>query len=127
VIWLLIGLLLFVALSAAGMVIAAAVIIRLPETYFSESRSRGLGDAHRVRRWLRLLAKNVGGAAVILFGIVLSVPGVPGPGALTVLLGIMLMDFPGKRRFERWLISRPRVLAAVNRLRNQHGKPGFVL
>jgi hypothetical protein len=37
------------------------------------------------------------------------------------------MDFPGKRKLERWLIRRPKVLAAVNHLRQQHGRAPFVL
>jgi hypothetical protein len=125
--WLLISLLLFLALSLGGMAIATAVIVRLPETYFSESRSRHMNNPHPFRGSLVRILKNALGVAVVVFGIVLTLPGVPGPGILTVLLGIMLMDFPGKRRLERWLISRPKVFAAVNRLRNHHGKPAFIL
>ena len=74
-----------------------------------------------------LILKNIVGAAVVLLGIVLTLPGVPGPGILTILLGMMMMDFPGKRRFERWLISRPGVFAALNRLRQRYGRPAFTL
>jgi hypothetical protein len=127
VIELLIAVLLFVTLSAAGMAIATAVIVRLPQTYFSESHSQRVDGGHPVRRWVTRILKNAVGVAVVVFGIVLSLPGVPGPGILTIVLGIMLMDFPGKRRLERWLISRPKVFAALNRLRNHHGKPAFIL
>jgi hypothetical protein len=78
-------------------------------------------------RWGILLLKNVAGAAIIVLGIILTLPGVPGPGLLTILLGIMLTDFPGKRRLERWLIGRPRVLETLNRLRLRYGKPPFLL
>ena len=37
------------------------------------------------------------------------------------------MDFPGKRRLERWLVSRPTVLNTINRLRQRYGKPPLVL
>jgi hypothetical protein len=30
----------------------------------------------------------------------MSVPGVPGQGLLTILLGVMLLDFPGRRSLE---------------------------
>ena len=127
VIWLLVGFASFVTLSAAGMAIAVAVIVRLPETYFSSRHAEQVSDSRPVRRWVRRILKNAAGVVVVISGIILSLPGIPGPGILTIMLGIMLMDFPRKRRLERWFISRPRVLAAVNRLRRQHGKPAFIL
>jgi hypothetical protein len=38
----------------------------------------------------------------------------------------MLMNFPGKYRFERWLISRGPLLKIVNRFRQKHGREGFI-
>jgi hypothetical protein len=126
--WLAVGLVLFLTLSAAGTAIVALVVIRLPASYFSASSSQAVvGDRHPVRRWATLILKNVAGVAIVVLGVVLSLPGVPGPGILTILLGIMVMDFPGKRTLELWLISRPKVFSAVNRLRHQYGKPAFVL
>jgi hypothetical protein len=46
---------------------------------------------------------------------------------LTILIGVMLLNFPGKRRLERWLVSRPRVLPVINRLRARFGKPPLLL
>ena len=56
-------------------------------------------------------------------GFLLSLPGIPGQGVLTILLGVMLIEFPGKRRWELWLISRPRVHSAVNTIRQRFGRP----
>jgi len=53
---------------------------------------------------------------LVVLGIIMALPGVPGPGILTIVLGVMLLNFPGKRRLERWLIRRPMVLSAMNRL-----------
>lgn len=44
-----------------------------------------------------------------------------------VLLGMMLLDFPGTRGVERWLISRPTVYGLINRLRRRYGKLLFHL
>jgi hypothetical protein len=52
---------------------------------------------------------------------------VPGQGVLTILLGIMLLDFPGKRALETRIISRPRVQTAVNALRARFDKPPLML
>ena len=68
------------------------------------------------------MVKNVFGAFLILLGLALSLPGVPGQGFLTILLGIIMLDIPGKRPFEARLIKRPAVLTAVNRLRAKWGK-----
>jgi hypothetical protein len=63
----------------------------------------------------------------VALGIVLSLPGVPGQGLLTILLGIMIMDFPGKDRLEQKLLSRPSIVNAINRLRARFDKPPLVL
>jgi hypothetical protein len=52
---------------------------------------------------------------------------VPGQGILTILLGIMLVDFPGKRELERKIVSRPQVFETINKLRHRFGKPNLVL
>jgi hypothetical protein len=39
----------------------------------------------------------------------------------------MLLDFPGKRRLEQWLVRRAAVLSAINRLRQRYGKPPLVV
>jgi len=122
------GLLLFLATSAIGMLVSALIVLRLPADYFSRSVSGPLrNEQHPILRWTIRIVKNVVGVVIAVVGIVLTLPGVPGPGILTILLGLMLMDFPGKRRFERWLISRPGVFAAANHLRQRYGKPAFTL
>ena len=67
-------------------------------------------------RWRRL-AKNVAGVVLVLLGLVMALPGIPGQGILTMIVGITLIDFPGKRGLERRMIGRPRILRSINRLR----------
>ena len=57
----------------------------------------------------------------------MAVPGVPGPGFLTVLFGIALLDFPGKRWLEYKIVSRPRVYRAINALRQKFDRPPLIL
>ncbi|MBA3256811.1 MAG: hypothetical protein H0T64_09210 [Pyrinomonadaceae bacterium] len=73
------------------------------------------------------MGKNLLGVVLVVVGILLSLPGVPGQGILTILLGVMLLDFPGKPRLEHWLVSRPKILQAINRLRHRFSKPALVL
>jgi hypothetical protein len=115
-------------MSVGGIVLVAVVLVRMPADYFSSSYHREFWvDAHPFVRGIGLIGKNILGLAIVIIGIVLSLPGVPGPGLLIALLGLTLVDFPGKRPFERWLISRPRVFDAVNRMRTRRGKAPFHL
>ncbi len=95
---------LFVATLAASLAVVSFILIRLPSNYFQTSHPRDfLADRHRGIRILGVLAKNVLGVLLVLFGAVMSIPGIPGQGLLTILLGVILLDFPGKRRFEEKL------------------------
>jgi hypothetical protein len=80
-----------------------------------------------VVRVLAIIGKNLLGVVLVVLGILLSLPGVPGQGVLTILLGIMLLDFPGRRRFERWIVGWPKVFNAINKLRQRFDKPPLVL
>jgi len=115
-------------LSFVGSIAAVSwVLVKLPATYFHDSHQHIVADQHPVIRWLLLILKNLLGVALIVVGVLLSLPGVPGQGVLTILIGIMLLDLPGKRRMEQKLVSRPRVLNAINGLRARFGKPPLVL
>jgi hypothetical protein len=124
----LLSLLVFVLTLGASLAIVSLVLVKLPATYFKRSHNRTfLANHPPMVRWLALLGKNLLGVVLVLVGIVLSLPGVPGQGVLTILLGIMLLDFPGKPRFEYWLVSRPKILHAINKLRHRFSKPSLVL
>jgi hypothetical protein len=121
-----------IVISAATFFVSLAVvaffIVNLPATYFQESHPRDFWvDRHAAIRWTGIVGKNVLGLVLVLLGILMSIPGVPGQGLLTILLGIMLLDFPGKRRLEYKIVSRPKILAAVNAMRNRFSKPPLVL
>jgi len=77
---------------------------------------------HPAIRAAGIIGKNILGVLLVVVGILLSIPGVPGQGLLTILLGIMLLDFPGKRRLEQNLLRRPQILKTINRLRARFGK-----
>lgn len=120
------GLGVFAVAGVAGLAVAGLVLATLPANYFSDSRPCGfLVEKHPIMRWTGLILKNLLGAVAVVLGVFLSLPGVPGPGILTILIGIMLLDFPGKRDLERRLLSRPRVLGIVNGVRRRYGKPPF--
>lgn len=72
----------------------------------------------------RRLIKNVVGVVFVATGIVLLIT--PGQGVLTLILGMMLLDYPGKKKIERKLLSYPPVLKLINSLRRRRGKREFI-
>jgi hypothetical protein len=124
----LLSLLVFVVTLLASLAIVSVVLVKLPATYFKKSHDRAfLADRPKVVRWLAIAGKNLLGFVLVVVGVLLSLPGVPGQGVLTILLGVMLLDFPGKTRFEHWLVSRPKILLTINKLRHRFSKPALVL
>jgi hypothetical protein len=122
------GVLLFLVTFTISLAIVSFIMVKIPANYFQKDHPRDLwSDRHPAVRFFGVLAKNVLGAVLVTLGILMSIPGVPGQGILTILLGIMLLDFPGKRGLEQKLVSRPQVLKAINKLRHRFGKPSLVL
>ncbi|HVS31444.1 MAG TPA: hypothetical protein VMS98_08305, partial [Thermoanaerobaculia bacterium] len=112
-----IGGLVFAITSVGGLALAGLVVVAIPADYFSRSQGpRFMAGKHPLLRWAAVVLKNLAGVIIVALGIVLAMPGVPGPGLLTIVIGLMLLDFPGKIRLERWLVNRSGVLRTINRL-----------
>ena len=123
-----VGVILFVVSLVVSMAAIAIVMVKIPPHYFSPSYERDfLPGTHWSVKWGAVILKNILGFFLIVLGIILSLPGVPGQGILTILLGLIMLDIPGKRPLEARIIKRPAVLAAVNKLRAKYGKPELVL
>jgi hypothetical protein len=104
------------------------VMVKIPANYFSSHYVQDFMPGKPwIVRWSATILKNLLGFFLILLGIVLSLPGVPGQGVLTILLGLIMMDIPGKRPLEARIIKRPAVLLAVNKLRARYNKPPLEL
>ena len=104
------------------------VMVKIPANYFSSHYVQDfLPNSSWIVRWGAVVAKNLFGVFLIVLGIILSLPGIPGQGFLTILLGLIMLDIPGKRPLEAKIIKRPSVLAAVNNLRAKFDKPPLIL
>ena len=104
------------------------VMVKIPANYFSPSYERDfLPDSPFLVRWGAMILKNILGIILIAVGIILSFPGVPGQGLLTILLGLIMLDIPGKRPIEARIIQRPTILSAINNLRSRYNKPPLIL
>lgn len=103
----------------ATLVLVPLFIIFIPADYFV--REKGwFADGHPVVRVTYHLIKNALGIVLFLVGVVLLF--LPGQGLLTILIAVMLLEFPGKRELERKLIARPKMLETLNRIRSKVGR-----
>jgi hypothetical protein len=116
-----------VVMAAGSAAVVGVVLARLPADYFVNPNARLPIDRHPVLKVLLTVGRNAFGYFLIALGAVLSLPGVPGQGLLTIFMGVLLIDFPGKHRFERWLVTRRVILGAVNRVRARAGRPPLIV
>ncbi len=118
------GLLIWAASFVLSILVVVTVLIKLPPAYFLDRPQRRLWiDQHPALRLILLLLKNLAGLGLVAAGGLLSLPGIPGQGVLTMIIGLMLLNFPGKRHLERKIVSRPRIRTAINRIRQSFGQP----
>lgn len=67
------------------------------------------------------LLRNLTGLVVLVAGVGMLI--LPGQGILCILLGLAIMNFPGKYSLERWVITRKGVLESINWIREKGGNP----
>ncbi|MBU0595741.1 hypothetical protein KJ567_03545 [Candidatus Bipolaricaulota bacterium] len=115
------------AMFGLGVIAVPLLILRIPADYFAHSQRDGAEypRRHRWFRWIWLLVKNLLGLACLFFGALMLV--LPGQGILTILIGVMLLDFPGKYRLQRWVVSRRGVLDSINWMRRRYGRDPLIL
>lgn len=95
------------------------VIVKLPSDYLRREHKL-------VRGWPLylsvpfLLIKNALGVLFFISGLAMLV--LPGQGLLTIVIALVLLDFPRKRVLIRHILGKKRILRAINRLRKKYGK-----
>ncbi len=115
------------ALFLASLIIVPIMVVRIPTDYFAHQhrpRSR-FRDRHPIERVLLAIAKNSLAVLFLLVGTAMLV--LPGQGLLTMFIGFMMLDFPGKYRFERWLVARRFVSKPINWLRRRRDRPPLAM
>jgi hypothetical protein len=124
----LIGVSIFLVTFSVNLGIVSFILVKLPADYFKRNRTTQFwAGPNPAANAALVIGKNILGVFLILLGIALSLPGVPGQGLLTVLLGVMLLDFPGKTTLERKLLGRPEIQRTINKLRAKFQKPPLEL
>ena len=101
-----------------------AFIISLPPDYFRHKTQIYRIKNPMARIPLRIL-KNIVGVVALIAGLVMTIT--PGQGLLAILVGVILCNFPGKRKLERKLIARPLMLKTLNKIRSRFNRPPIEL
>jgi len=116
----------FSVITFVGSLIAIPVVVlRLPTDYFSPRRSQAARWRERqpLARIILTVLKNLCGFILVLAGIIMSIPPMPGQGLLTILIGLSLMDFPGKLALELRIVRLKPVHKGINWIRAKGNKP----
>ena len=115
--------LLFALLSVLGVV---WFIAKLPADFFQRPRHhRHLIDPNRYPNlhFVYTMVRNILGLMLILAGIVMLV--LPGQGVLTIIVGLIITDFPQKERWLQKVITLRSVQKGLNLIRRKLGKEEF--
>ena len=115
----------FILITSVFMMVL--IISFLPEDYF-KSENRNLISSVQNSRYpllklLVLITKNFFGVLLLLSGILMLV--LPGQGILTIITGLVFIDYPGKYKFERKLLKQKGVINSINWIRSRLSKPSL--
>ncbi|HEY9190210.1 MAG TPA: PGPGW domain-containing protein [Sulfurovum sp.] len=99
------------------------IVTKIPSDYFTHPKRQKYlwDDQPNILRYLFVFLKNVLGVMLVLGGFTLLF--LPGQGIVTMMIGLLIMDFPYKYRVETWIIKHPVVLRSINRLRKKAKQP----
>ena len=105
----------------ATLIAVPVMVVRIPSDYFSqpERQTQLVFRFGLVAGMVLLVLKNLLGALLLLAGIAMLV--LPGQGLITIFVALTLLNFPGKYRLERWVISRGMVFRSINWIRQRRG------
>ena len=103
------------------------LVAQIPEDYFLPKKRQPTQwkQLHPVIRLLALMGKNLIGYGLIVAGVLMLF--LPGQGVLTLVMGLLLVDYPGKFRLERKLVKTPAIFNSLNWLRRKAKKPPLVM
>ncbi len=112
--------------SIASLFIISWIIAALPADYFL-MRVESAKDGERELPLfydLYIVLKNIVGVLLVGIGIVLLL--LPGEGILTIIIGLMMIDFPGKKVWIKKLLNYQSVRKVLNYIRFKAQKDAFL-
>jgi hypothetical protein len=97
----------------------------IPSDYFINKEESSFKKKNFFLWCLVLLIKNTIGYSLIIGGIMMLV--LPGQGLFTIIIGLMLSNYPGKYYIEKRFIEIPAFFKSINWLRSKSNKATIIL
>ncbi len=97
------------------------LVALIPTDYFVKKNISESKKSYSLLWLMSIIVKNIIGYTLILGGILMLV--LPGQGLFTILMGLILSNYPGKYTIEKRIISIPSILKTINWLRKKSNKP----
>ena len=99
------------------------VIVKLPHDYFNKPKTATASQLGLKALMMKVL-RNCLAVILITFGIIMLV--LPGQGLLTILIGVIVMDFKYKHHLEAKLVHQEKIKNALNKIRERYNKQPFI-
>ena len=99
------------------------LVALIPSDYFIKKNNSEFRSNYPIFWLVSIIIKNLVGYTLIVGGILMLV--LPGQGLLSIFVGLMLSNYPGKFYIERKFIAIPSVLRAINWLRKKSNTPSI--
>ena len=98
-------------------------IAQIPEDYFLSTKRKPSKwqEQNPILRLVVIFGKNIIGFSLIIGGLLMLV--LPGQGLLTIVTGLLLVNYPGKYKLEKKLVAIPSIFRALNWIRVKANKP----
>lgn len=97
------------------------LVALIPSDYFLNKTNSKFKSTYPLIWIIIIVVKNIIGYTLIIGGILMLV--LPGQGLFTILIGLMLSNYPGKYFIERKFIAIPSILRGINWLRKKSNSP----
>jgi hypothetical protein len=99
-----------------SIILVPRYVAKLPKDFLTA------GD-HEQHSMAWRIVRNALGVVLVLLGVAMLL--LPGQGLITLLVGVLLVDFPGKQRLVQRILGRPKILGIVNKMRAKRGSPAL--
>lgn len=98
-----------------------AIISMDPDYFIRDETKMPVRKMHPYLWWIVKIVKNIIGIGLVIIGFLMLF--LPGQGLLTIFMGLLFMDFPGKRKLEVSLTHRPSIQKFIDEIRRRAGRP----
>ena len=113
-----------IATFVGTLIVIPVLVVRIPADYFKRKEQKQKSCYKNQYAAICLIGtvfKNLLGALFVVAGLAMLF--LPGQGLITILIGLMLINFPGKIALQLRIVQQPNILRAINWMRVKADRP----